>query len=112
VPKKHLTRKKTTKEVVCLDDLSEDEEEDEGTLLADLLDEKVVKAIMDANIVEETRKVYQRTLQRFIVYVFGKQNKKENSEQFQVLHKDLLEDMKKEKGKGYQARLCVIAEEH
>jgi hypothetical protein len=112
VPKKHSTRKKTTKEVVCLDDLSEDEEEDEATLLADLLDEKVVKAVMNANIVEETRKGYRRSLQRFIVYLFGKRNKKENSEQFLVLHKDLLEDMKKEKGKGSQARLRDIAEEH
>jgi hypothetical protein len=44
--------------------------------------------------------------------LFNKRNKKENSEQFLLLHKDLLEDLEKEIGKGSQTRLHATAEKH
>jgi hypothetical protein len=54
------------------DEDEEDEENDEATFLADLLDAKVVIAVMNANIGDPTRLGYRRSLQRFIVYLFGR----------------------------------------
>jgi hypothetical protein len=75
------------------DEDEEDEENDEANVLADLLDAKVVTAVMNANIGNPTRLGYRHSLQRFIVYLFNKRNKKENVEKFRILHEDLLESL-------------------
>ena len=86
--------------------MSEDEDEDSDG------EDEVLEEVKNANISVDKKYGYHQSLQQFIVYLFGKCNKKTNAEMYKILHPDLLKDLKDVSGKGAAAGLRQVADKH